>query len=61
MARLDRMYNDLTGSGHMAVDGGARGEIKAHESTYSSFISLAKIGTAVSVVLAAIVVLLIAN
>jgi hypothetical protein len=45
----------------MAVDGGARGQIKAHESTYSSFISLAKIGTAVSVVLAAIVVLLIAN
>jgi hypothetical protein len=45
----------------MAVDGGARGEIKAHERTYSGFVSLAKIGTAVSVVLAAIVVLLIAN
>ena len=45
----------------MAVEGGARGEIKAHERTYSSFISMAKVGTAVCVVLAAIVVLLIAN
>ena len=45
----------------MAVDGGARGEIKAHERTYSSFISMAKIGTAISVVVAAIVVLLIAS
>jgi hypothetical protein len=45
----------------MAVDGGARSELKAHERTYSSFISMAKIGTAISVVVAAIVVLLIAS
>ena len=45
----------------MAADGGARGEIKAHEKTYSGFISLFKIGTAVSLVVAALVVLLIAS
>ena len=45
----------------MAVDGGARGDLQAHEKTYSSFISMAKVGTAVSVVIAAIVVLLIAS
>ncbi|MDB5690063.1 MAG: hypothetical protein JWL91_1939 [Sphingomonas bacterium] len=45
----------------MAVDSNARGEIKAHERTYSSFVSMAKIGTAVSVVITAIVVLLIAS
>ena len=45
----------------MAVDGNARGELKAHERTYSSFISMAKIGTAIAVVVAAIVVLLIAS
>ena len=45
----------------MAVEGNTRGEIKAHESTYSSFISMAKVGTAVCVVIAAIVVLLIAS
>jgi hypothetical protein len=45
----------------MAVEGSTSGELKAHERTYSSFISMAKMGTAVCVVLAAIVVLLIAN
>lgn len=36
-------------------------EMKAHEGTYSGFITLLKIGTAVSIVAAAIVILLIAN
>jgi hypothetical protein len=36
-------------------------ELKAHEGTYARFIAMAKIGTAVSVAVAAIVVLLIAN
>jgi hypothetical protein len=45
----------------MAVEGSAPGAIKAQEKTYASFISWAKIGTAVAVVLAAIVVLLIAS
>lgn len=45
----------------MAGDSSVHGELKAHEQTYSGFISLLKIGTVVSVVLAAIVVLLIAS
>lgn len=36
-------------------------ELKAHEGTYARFITLLKIGTIVSVIVAAIVVLLIAN
>ena len=36
-------------------------ELKAHEGTYSRFITLFKVGTGVAVVVAAIVVLLIAN
>ncbi|TVV73843.1 aa3-type cytochrome c oxidase subunit IV [Sphingomonas solaris] len=40
---------------------GNKMELKAHEGTYSGFITLLKVGTAVSVVVAAIVVLLIAN
>jgi len=45
----------------MAADGGARMDYKTHEKTYSGFISLFKVGTAISVVVAAIVVLLIAS
>jgi hypothetical protein len=45
----------------MAADGGAGMDYKAHNSTYSGFISLFKVGTAISVVVAAIVVLLIAS
>jgi len=45
----------------MAVEGGSRGDLQAHESTYVGFISLLKIGTIVSVIVAAVVVLLIAN
>lgn len=36
-------------------------ELKAHEGTYAGFITLLKIGTAVSIIAAAVVVLLIAN
>lgn len=45
----------------MAGDNGAQVEMKAHEGTYSGFIRLLKIGTIVSVVTTAIVLLLIAN
>ena len=41
----------------MAVDG----EMKAHEQTYSGFTRLFKVGTIVSVIVAAVVVVLIAN
>ena len=37
------------------------GDLKAHEGTYTGFISLLKVGTAISFALAAIVILLIAN
>jgi hypothetical protein len=36
-------------------------ELQAHEGTYARFITLLKIGTAVSVIVAAVVILLIAN
>ena len=45
----------------MAADGGSKMNLQAHEGTYSGFISLMKIGTIASVVVAAIVVLLIAS
>ena len=45
----------------MAVDGGSRGELQAHEKTYAGFVSLFKMGTIASVIVAAIVVLIIAS
>lgn len=44
----------------MAAEG-AKMDQKAHERTYESFISLFKIGTAITIVITAVVVLLIAN
>jgi hypothetical protein len=43
------------------ADTGAPMDYKAHNRTYSSFISLFKVGTAISVAVAAVVVLLIAS
>ncbi|MDB5683163.1 MAG: hypothetical protein JWM38_1769 [Sphingomonas bacterium] len=45
----------------MAGNGNVRGEMKAHEQTYSGFLSFFKMSTIASFVVAAIVVLLIAN
>ena len=45
----------------MAAEGGSRGDLQAHEKTYSSFLSLLKFGTAASFVVAAIVIFLIAR
>jgi hypothetical protein len=45
----------------MAVEGGSRQDLKAHEGTYAGFVNLFKYGTIISFVLAAIVVLLIAS
>ncbi len=36
-------------------------EMKAHEGTYAGFLTLLKVGTIISVIAAAVVVLLIAN
>jgi hypothetical protein len=43
------------------ADTGAPMDYNAHEKTYSGFLSLFKVGTAISVVVAAVVVLLIAS
>ena len=48
----------MKGNGDMA---GNKMELKAHEGTYAGFITLFKVGTTVAVIVAAIVVLLIAN
>ena len=45
----------------MAVDGSARGDLKAHEKTYESFITFAKFGTLACFVVAAFVIFLIAR
>jgi hypothetical protein len=45
----------------MAGHGDSGFEMKAHEGTYSGFLGLMKWGTIISVILAAIVVLLIAS
>ncbi len=44
----------------MAADN-TRGEMKAHEGTYLSFLSMLKMGTIITIIIAAIVVLLIAR
>jgi hypothetical protein len=44
----------------MAAEGASM-DNKAHEKTYAGFITMFKVGTAISVIVAAIVVLLIAN
>ena len=45
----------------MAGEGSARGDLPAHEQTYSSFISIAKVGTVVCFLIALFVVFLIAR
>ena len=45
----------------MAADGGAQLDQQAHENTYSGFLTMLKVGTAISVITAAIVIILIAN
>ena len=45
----------------MAGEGGARGDLPAHEQTYSSFISMAKMGTVACFVIAMAVVFLISR
>ena len=45
----------------MAGEGSARGDLPAHEQTYSSFISMAKMGTIACFIIAMGVVLLIAR
>lgn len=45
----------------MAGEGSARGDLPAHEQTYSSFISMAKVGTVACFVIAMVVVFLIAH
>ena len=45
----------------MAADSGSGFDNKAHEQTYGGFLSLLKVGTIASAVLAVIVVLLIAS
>ena len=45
----------------MAAEHHGHGDLKAHEQTYGGFLSLLKVGTIVSAVLAIIVVLLIAS
>jgi hypothetical protein len=44
----------------MAAEGASM-DNKVHEKTYAGFITMFKVGTAISVIVAAIVVLLIAN
>ncbi len=45
----------------MAADGGSRGDLQAHERTYSSFISMFKGGAVACFIIAFIVVFLIAR
>lgn len=45
----------------MGADGQSHFEMKAHNQTYSGFLSLLKVGTVISALLAAIVVALIAS
>ncbi|SFR83194.1 aa3-type cytochrome c oxidase subunit IV [Sphingomonas jatrophae] len=45
----------------MAASGDSKGDMKAHVGTYTGFLGLLKWGTIISIVLAAIVVLLIAS
>ncbi len=45
----------------MAVEGENQGEVKAHVESYSAFASMMKWGTIVSVIVAAIVVLIISS
>ena len=45
----------------MAGDGGVQGDLPAHQNTYSSFISMAKVGTVACFLIALFVVFLIAR
>jgi len=45
----------------MVADGGAPMDQQAHEKTYTGFLTMLKIGTAISVLVAAAVILLIAS
>ena len=45
----------------MAADNGAKMDIKAHEQTYDGFIRMMKIGLVLTLVTAAVVILLIAR
>lgn len=45
----------------MAADGGAQMDQQAHVKTYNGFLTMLKVGTAISVITAAIVVILIAS
>jgi hypothetical protein len=45
----------------MAADGGAQMDQRAHEQTYAGFLTMLKVGTAISIAVAALVVVLIAS
>jgi hypothetical protein len=45
----------------MAANGGAQMDQRAHEQTYKGFLTMLKIGTAISIVTAAVVIILIAS
>lgn len=45
----------------MAADNGVQMDQKAHERTYSGFITMLKVSTAITVITTAIIILLIAN
>ena len=45
----------------MAAAGNSNNDLQAHQSTYSGFLTLFKVGTIASLLVAAIVILLIAN
>lgn len=59
--RPSRSARLVTTEGTDMAAEGASMDNKAHEKTYSGFITMFKVGTAISVIVAAIVVLLIAN
>ena len=45
----------------MAANGGAQMDQRAHENTYRGFLTMLKVGTAISIIAAAVVIILIAN
>lgn len=45
----------------MAADNGAQMDQKAHEQTYSGFITMLKVGSAITIITTAIVIILIAS
>ena len=45
----------------MAANGGAKMDEQAHLKTYGGFLTMLKVGTAISVITAAVVIILIAN